>query len=1474
MRIEQYFLITDYSLYDVILNGDSPTPTRVIEGVVQPVAPTTSEQRLARKNELKAREKRFGGNKETKKVQKTLFKQQYENFTGSSSERLDQIHDRLTNEPISAVSSVFAASVKVLVSALPNVDTFDTDDIEEMDLKWQMAMLTVRARKGHFARECRSPKVTRRNGVAGPQRRNVPVETSTSNALVLQCDGVGNYDWGFQAEEESTNYALMAFTSSSSSSSNNKVPSCSKACTKAYATLQSHYDKLIDDFRKSQFDVISYKTRLESIEARLLVYQQNETVFEEGIKLLKLEVQLRDNALVVLRQELKKAKQERDDLKLKLKNLPASPYYDRYHSGDRYHAVPPPYTGTFMPPKPDLVFYNAPMTLALIIEDWVSDSEDDSEAKISQNILSFVQTTEQVKTPRPSLKTVETSIPTDNHKTTIPKPKSNGNHKNRKACFVLLNKSKLVPILVDIPVTVDVPKPHVTRPRHAKPIVTKPHLPPRRHINHNPSLKASNFPLKVTAAEAPMVNVVKGNWEIQVSNGLGPKEILTILFLMHGNPQHALKDKGVRDSRCSRHMTGNMSYMSDFKELNGRYVAFGGNPKVGKISGKGKIRTGKLDFNDVYFVKELKFNLFSVSQMCDRKNNVLLTDTECLVLSPKFKLLDENQVLLRVLRENNMYNVDLKNIAPSGYLTCNLVRGLPTKVFENNHTCVACKKGKQHRASCKTMPVSSVDQPLQRTPSIGFMRPFGCPVTILNTLDPLGKFDGKVDEGFLVGYSNTDDDAAFGGEKHEFKEKNPESEVHVSSNSSAQTKKHDDKTKREAKGKSPVESLTRYRNLSAEFEDFSDNNINEVNVADTPVLDVGHILTNNANTFSAAGPLNAAVKLEDITYSDDEEDVSAEADFTNLDTTITVSLIPTTRVHKDHPMTQIIGDLSLATQTRSMTKVAKDQGGLSQINNDDFYTSYASFMGFMVYQMDVKSAFMYGTIEEEVYVCQPPEFEDPDYPEKVYKVVKALYGLHQAPRAWLNVTAVSLNFLLFDASEGFDQIIDFLNASSIKYALTVNDVTRLQALVDKKKVIITEATIRDALRLNDAESIDCLPNEEIFVETSWNEFSSAMASAVISLFTGRKFNVSKYIFDSLMKNVDSSTKFYMYPRFLQLIIREQVGDLCSHSTKYSSPALIQKVFANMRRVGKVFSGVDTPLFEGMIVAQQVDENAAEVNVDDVHAAGVADEGAASVNVDVVLTVVEEPSIPSPPPTTQPPPPSQNVPSTSQVQPTPPPSLIDQPTSPQQQPQPSQDTEILMDLLHNLLDTCITFTRRVENLEQDKIAQALKITKLKQRVKKLERRNKIKVSKMRRLKKVGTSQRVDTSDDTVMDDEVAADTEIEEKPAELQEVVEVVTTAKLITKVVTAASATVTAAAPTLTTAPSATRRRNGVVIRDPKETATPSIIIHSEAKSKDKGKDILVEEPKPLKKQAQIKQDEAFKVSAAQELQENILSIY
>nr|GEX83831.1 ribonuclease H-like domain-containing protein [Tanacetum cinerariifolium] len=1208
------------------------------------------------------------------------------------------------------------------------------------------------------------------------------------------------------------------------------------------------------------------------------------------------------NAAQVFRQNLEKAEQDNDDLKLKLEkfqtssknlsellasqtndkfglgyntqvftrsmfdcddyltsdsdeSLPPSPIYDRYQSEDGYHVVSPPYTGTFMPPKPDLVFHNAPndvepihiafnvelsptkpdkdlsptpRPLAPIIEDWVSDSKDDFEAMIPQNVPSFVQPNEQVKPPRPSVKHVETSIPNANPKTAIPKPTSNDNHRNRKACFT---KTK-------------------------KPIVTKPYSPPRRNINRSPSPKANNLPPKVTAVKASMVNAAKGvqgKWEWKLK--------CPILDHVSRNTSASITLKRFDYNYA----------LGRSKSLNGGYVTFGGNPKGGKISGKGKIRLEKLDFDDVYFVKELKFNLFIVSQMCDKKNNVLFTDTECLVLSPKFKLPDENQVLLRVPRENNMYNVNLKNIVPSGDLTClfakatldesnlwhkrlghinfktmnklvkvilledyhllfltmithgllvrrasnikplvrpSLIKGIKIK-FSVPRTPqkngIAERKNMTLIKAARTMLAYSllpipfwaetvntacyvhnrvlVTKPQNKTPyellhgrtsSIGFMRPFGCPVTILNTLDSLGKFDGKVDKGFLVGYSvsskafrafntrtrivqetlhinflenkpnvageenvqqyvlfhvwssgstnpqNTDEDVAFDEKEPEFEGRKPESEVNVFPSSSAQSKKHDDET-----------------------------NINEDNAAGTLVPAVGQLFTNNTNTFSAAGPSNAVVKLEDITYSDDEEDVGAEADFTNLETSIRVSPIPTTRVHKDHLMTQIIGDLSSATITRSMTRVAKDQGGLSQIHNDDFHT--------------------YGKSASTLIDTKKPLLKDPDDSDYAgasldrnsttgecqflgcrlisWQCKKQIVIATSSTEAEYVATASCCTQVLWIQN----QLLDY-GSVSMK---TMNDVPRLQALVDKKKVIIMEATIRDALRLADEEGID----------------------------------------------------------------------------------IHRKVFANMRMVGKGYSRVETPLFEGMIVAQQVGEGVANVNVEDVSTAGVAAEGDASATDDEVPAAVDEPSIPSPPPPTQPPPPSQDIPSTSQ------------------------------------------------------------------RVKKLERRNK--ASKLRRLKKVGTAHRIETSDDTVMDDvskqgRIIADmdadkdvtAEIEEssnvqgrqaesqaqiyqidlehadkvlsmqdvdiESAELQKVVEVVTTAKLITEVVIAASATITTVAPTLTIAPSAVRRRNKVVIRDPKETATPSTIIHTEPKSKDKGKGIMVEEPKPLKKQAQIEQDKAY----------------
>nr|GEZ53624.1 hypothetical protein [Tanacetum cinerariifolium] len=197
----------------VILNGDSPAPTRVIKGVVQPVAPITAEQRthtLIWRNKTNLEEQSLDDLFNSLNIYEAEIKSSASART--STQNIAFVSSQTTNstnEPVSAAASVSATSAKIHIFALPN--QIDVDDLEEMDLKW----------KGNFARECRSPKDTRRNVTAEPQRRNVPVETSTSNALVSQCDGVGSYDWSFQAKEEPTNYALMAFTSSCFSSSDN-----------------------------------------------------------------------------------------------------------------------------------------------------------------------------------------------------------------------------------------------------------------------------------------------------------------------------------------------------------------------------------------------------------------------------------------------------------------------------------------------------------------------------------------------------------------------------------------------------------------------------------------------------------------------------------------------------------------------------------------------------------------------------------------------------------------------------------------------------------------------------------------------------------------------------------------------------------------------------------------------------------------------------------------------------------------------------------------------------------------------------------------------------------------------------------------------------------------------------------------------------------------------------------------------------
>ncbi|GJY83445.1 ribonuclease H-like domain-containing protein [Tanacetum coccineum] len=203
-----------------------------------------------------------------------------------------------------------------------------------MDLRWQMAMLTMRARRflkntgrkltvngtetigfdkskvecynchkrGHFARECRAPR-NQENRNRESTRRSVPVETTTSNALI-SCDGLGDYDWSDQAEEGPTNFALMAYSSTSSNSEVSTDSNCSSSCLENVKILK---EQLLKDLRTSKINAITYKTGLGPVEARLLVYKKNNSVYEEDIKLLKREIYLKEASIIELRRKLELA---------------------------------------------------------------------------------------------------------------------------------------------------------------------------------------------------------------------------------------------------------------------------------------------------------------------------------------------------------------------------------------------------------------------------------------------------------------------------------------------------------------------------------------------------------------------------------------------------------------------------------------------------------------------------------------------------------------------------------------------------------------------------------------------------------------------------------------------------------------------------------------------------------------------------------------------------------------------------------------------------------------------------------------------------------------------------------------------------------------------------------------------------------------------------------------------------------------
>nr|GEY83567.1 hypothetical protein [Tanacetum cinerariifolium] len=570
----------------------------------------------------------------------------------------------------------------------------------------------------------------------------------------------------------------------------------------------------------------------------------------------------------------------------------------------------------------------------------------------------------------------------------------------------------------------------------------------------------------------------------------------------------------IRDSGYSRHMTSNISYLSDFKPFDGGYVSFGQGGC--KIIGKRTIKTGKLEFENVYFVKDLKYNLFSVPQICDNKNSVLFTDSECIVLGRDFKLLDDANILLSTLRQHNMYFIDLNNIVPHRDLTClvakasadecilwnrrlghlnfktmnklvrhNLVRGLPTKCFENDHTCTACLKEKQYKASCKSKLVNSVSKPLHTlhmdlfgptsvssvshkwyclvvtddfsrcdnggefrnkemndfcshkgikiefsnartpqqngvaerrnktlieaartmlanaklpitfwaravnttcyvqnrvlvnkshnktpyelfngiSPAIGFLKPFSCHVMILNTLDNLGKFEGKWDEGYFIGYSMSSKAFRVFNKRTRRVEEN----MHVEF--------LENKAIEKCSGPNwlfDIDSLTK--------------SINYVPV------DPGIISTNLSGTKDAGSQevKKDVSSLRYIALPNWNHDALLEFSLSTLKIIAVLKFLKTLvdcpkgvrpigrkwvlKNKKDKKGIVIRNKARLVAQGYTQEEgIDYDEvfAPVTRIEAIRLFLAYASFMSFIVYQMDVKSAFLYGTIDEEL--CR--EFE-------------------------------------------------------------------------------------------------------------------------------------------------------------------------------------------------------------------------------------------------------------------------------------------------------------------------------------------------------------------------------------------------------------------------------------------------------------------------------------------------------------------
>nr|GEV78558.1 hypothetical protein [Tanacetum cinerariifolium] len=525
-----------------------------------------------------------------------------------------------------------------------------------------------------------------------------------------------------------------------------------------------------------------------------------------------------------------------------------------------------------------------------------------------------------------------------------------------------------------------------------------------------------------------------------------------------GSSQNKIDDKGYWDSGCSRHMTGNISYLSDYEPFDGGYVTFrqGGC----KITGKGTIKIDKLEFENVYFVKDLK----------------------------DFKLLDDANVLLRTLRQHNMYSIDLNNIVSHKDFTClvakasadeymkwhrrlghlnfktmnklvrhNLVRGLPTKCFENDHNCTAFLKGKQHKASCTKDVVGH-----EVKKDVSTLRFIALP--------------NWAHDDFLESSSSKSQDDC-----NTDVPKSMESPIPTAS--------------------SPV--------LTAFFTDSQEPS------SETRLI--SKRVANQEETPSLDNILTLTNRFEDIlgVTINSEESNGVEADVSNMETTIIASPTPTLRIHRDHPNSQIIGHVDTPIQTRNKFEEVGEQGFIATIHQktDLALLQFCLFSCFLS-QVEPKKIF--------------DALQDPSWVEAIQDCFE---------KKLINVDHIHTD----------ENVVDLLtkpfDAGRFQLSMPCETLSR--------EISTSILRVRN-LKLNDEEGLSSLPDTELFenltlmgynispdqkftFQKGFNEFSSNIATALVCLATNRTYNFSKMIFDGLVKNVNNKvSKLLMYPRTVPL----------------------------------------------------------------------------------------------------------------------------------------------------------------------------------------------------------------------------------------------------------------------------------------------------------------------------------------------------